>query len=63
MRLVVYSSSSVISVSVRTGRSDRDDDTESSEDGERGTDDDLHGVVWRVVGCSGTVWAKSDKVG
>jgi hypothetical protein len=43
--------------------SDGDDDTESSEDGQGGTDDDLHGVVWGVVGCPGTVWAESDKVG
>jgi hypothetical protein len=46
-----------------TLRSDGDDDTESSEDGQGGTDDDLHGVVRGVVGCPGTVWAESDEVG
>jgi hypothetical protein len=43
--------------------SNGDDDTESSEDGQGGTDDNLHGVVRGVVGCPGTVWAESDKVG
>lgn len=46
-----------------TLRSDSDDDTESSEDGQGGTDDDLHGVVRGVVGSSGTMRTESDKVG
>jgi hypothetical protein len=41
---------------------DGHNDTDSSEDGDGGADDDLHGVVRGVVGCSRPVGAESDEV-